>query len=725
MHRVINNMKIVRLFSFIILIGAYLSADSNSGNLPAPIPIDFGVNYDMRSDSTICESCNQEYDAEVMGASCCDEATFFNSIFTCEVLETTYLWNCSGCTCTEDDSSWTTDFGCMDEIACNYNSDAIWDDTCLFTDGNCQTCIAGEVMDNDDDGDNVCNEDEIVGCQDNSACNYNSDATEDDGSCEYAMENYDCDGNCTAGEDCGGECGGSAEVDECGVCGGDGIPAGACDCDGNVDLGCGCGEAGPSGCDNECGSTVEVDECGECGGDGSSCGGEEITDGCDLPDSETTGYLHLTSEGSVLYKSLYAIGGFQFDVDGATINSGSGGDMAANGLLGNALGTTFLAFSLSGGTIPAGCGTLVNLDLSGDATGLYNIVVSDATGSQLYFEYYEGEIPGCTDMDACNYNADATEDDGSCEYAMENYDCDGNCTLETDCAGECGGSAEVDECGECGGDGIPDGACDCAGNIDLGCGCGEAGPSGCDNECGSTAEVDECGECGGDGMTECPDGSMECDASDCEEEPSEIDYTLILDNHHNLVSFYSLPEEVGIAGIMSGLGDNVISVMTEGESAANLDGVWIGSLIEFSAEKGFWISINNFPDNLSVIGIDMDPDRMYELHDGANLISFPDSGSTDLSSAIPDDVEHLFTAILTEGISAMNLDNGWIGSLTGFQGGVGYWVIVEEDLSFSYNTEDLLERSVYSFLEKLPNEVGFNVAQSSRQAFYYVDGIKL
>ena len=28
-----------------------------------------------------------------------------------------------------------------------------------------------------------------------------------------------------------------------------------------------------------------------------------ITDGCDLPDSETTGYMHLTADGSVLYKS--------------------------------------------------------------------------------------------------------------------------------------------------------------------------------------------------------------------------------------------------------------------------------------------------------------------------------------------------------------------------------------------------------------------------------------
>ena len=66
MHRVINNMKIVRLFSFIILMGACLSADSNSGNLPAPIPIDFGVNYGVRSDSTICESCNKIYNAEEM-----------------------------------------------------------------------------------------------------------------------------------------------------------------------------------------------------------------------------------------------------------------------------------------------------------------------------------------------------------------------------------------------------------------------------------------------------------------------------------------------------------------------------------------------------------------------------------------------------------------------------------------------------------------------------------
>jgi hypothetical protein len=50
----------------------------------------------------------------------------------------------------------------------------------------------------------------VAGCTDDSACNYDADATDDDGSCSYAEENYDCDGNCTA------------PVDDCGVCGGDG-----------------------------------------------------------------------------------------------------------------------------------------------------------------------------------------------------------------------------------------------------------------------------------------------------------------------------------------------------------------------------------------------------------------------------------------------------------------------------------------------------------------------
>ena len=62
----------------------------------------------------------------------------------------------------------------------------------------------------------------VCGCMDETACNYNPEANNEDGSC--------------------------LQLDECGVCGGEGIAEGACDCDGNV-----------------------LDDCGVCGGDNSSC----------------------------------------------------------------------------------------------------------------------------------------------------------------------------------------------------------------------------------------------------------------------------------------------------------------------------------------------------------------------------------------------------------------------------------------------------------------------
>ena len=56
-------------------------------------------------------------------------------------------------------------------------------------------------------------------------------------------------------------------------------------------------------------------------------------------------------------------------------------------------------------------------------------------------------------MAACNYDMDANNDDGSCVYPEENFDCDGNCIVEVDCNGECGGNGVIDECGVCDGDG--------------------------------------------------------------------------------------------------------------------------------------------------------------------------------------------------------------------------------------------------------------------------------
>jgi len=144
---------------------------------------------------------------------------------------------------------------------------------------------------------------------------------------------------------------------------------------------------------------------------------------------------------NVDYVSDSSIGGFQFDVDGTTLTGASGGDSASNGFTVSTSNTTALGFSLTGASIPpTDSGVLLVLSLDGTPTGLSSIVVSSALGASLDFpsEYiYDGgsSVSGCTDSTACNYDADAVSDDGSCLY--------------NDCAGECGGSAVEDDCGVC------------------------------------------------------------------------------------------------------------------------------------------------------------------------------------------------------------------------------------------------------------------------------------
>ncbi|MDP7028007.1 MAG: hypothetical protein QF380_06345, partial [Candidatus Marinimicrobia bacterium] len=118
---------------------------------------------------------------------------------------------------------------------------------------------------------------------------------------------------------------------------------------------------------------------------------------------------------------------------------------------------------------------------------------------------------------------------GSCDGYGGVVDCAGECggSAVEDCAGDCGGSAVVDECGVCGGDGIANGACDCDGNVNLGCGCGEAAAEenydcdsnciveiDCAGDCGGSAVEDECGVCGGGGIA---NGECDCDGNTLDE----------------------------------------------------------------------------------------------------------------------------------------------------------------------------------------------------------------
>ncbi|HIF28897.1 MAG TPA: hypothetical protein EYQ40_10325, partial [Candidatus Marinimicrobia bacterium] len=113
--------------------------------------------------------------------------------------------------------------------------------------------------------------------------------------------------------------------------------------------------------------------------------------------------------------------------------------------------------------------------------------------------YFGGaSINGCTDPEACNYDPEATADDGSCAY-------------EIDCAGVCGGELELDCCGSCGGDNSTCSNC-CGMPFPDDCGeacyedycgvCDDIPDNDCVQDCAGTwggdAVIDECGVCGGD-----------------------------------------------------------------------------------------------------------------------------------------------------------------------------------------------------------------------------------
>ena len=61
-----------------------------------------------------------------------------------------------------------------------------------------------------------------------------------------------------------------------------------------------------------------------------------------------------------------------------------------------------------------------------DDIGFWNRALSEAEIQSLY-NAPASVLEGCTDSVACNYNPNATEDDGSCSYAEYGRDCDGNC----------------------------------------------------------------------------------------------------------------------------------------------------------------------------------------------------------------------------------------------------------------------------------------------------------
>ena len=533
--------------------------------------------------------------------------------------------------------------GCTDEAACNYNPMATDDDgTCLQND-ECGVCggdgIAEGACDcagngpeagydcdgvclNDADGDGTCDEFEVLGCTDDTACNYSSEATEDDGTCTVN--------------------------DECGVCGGDGIAPGACDCEGNLpEPGYTCegdciadsdgdGICNPfevPGCTDETACNFApnaTDEDGSCEypAAGEDCAGNCLADhdgdgicndaetpgctsisatnynpaatdddgSCTWPEGLFTGLSydligHDLIEGTSTYR-LYAnfnpdtliqvVASYGTAEEPWEISSTEVFHQDENGaLLAHSINPAFFAMfpeleydswlALGGGpgspielqTVglanfftdfeESGANVLVNtvvgaslyyipgpdgsalsfvqdgqlllgqFTTSGVVSVKYNLQFRDAVSETHYATDLNLVFPtfgvGCTDETACNYDVEATDDDGTCNYSTEHVDCDGNCYSDIDGDGICDGQEiagctnetaynynenATDEDGSCLDAGCFDElACnyDPTADVDVPEMCEYAGPyADCDGNCNGDYEgdgVDECDEVSG------------------------------------------------------------------------------------------------------------------------------------------------------------------------------------------------------------------------------------
>jgi len=337
--------------------------------------------------------------------------------------------------------------------------------------------------------------------------------------------------------------------------------------------------------------------------------------------------------------------------------------------------------------------------------GIPTFMIYDESAKAIYPAVSDGNIEWSNmGINVINLTIDATCPDDS------KVDCHGLC--DTNLIGTGSDGLGNDECNRCEGSGaiyecgchdILDGKCDCTGNsLD------------CNGDCGGSAVLDKCGVCNGD--------------DDCDIDSNSESYQLCIDLHEgaNLISFPALPYDVSVGNIFTGT-DGVVG---EGFGAVNLDGNWIGSLTEVSQDDGYWVKVSNEMtlclDNAIPISYDADGAVVYDVHYGNNLISYPFTSGQAIADALGDAASNVY-AVASEGVAALWSSSAgfWVGSLSSFVGGKGYWLVATADFSFSFNgvADGISRINIEQKLPKIPEQ--FKFIQSTKQAFYFVENVTI
>lgn len=359
---------------------------------------------------------------------------------------------------------------CTVEDACNYNSEATIAETesCdypLDLYGASHFDCAGACL-NDADNDGVCDEDEVVGCQDNTGCNYNAAAT-DAGSCSYPATHYNCAGDCLNDADTDGTCD-ELEVDGCTSTSACNYNSAATDDDGSCEsLSC-AGCTVDAACNYDDSATISSDTCNYATGCDSCSGAQDgsgtIVDG----DTDNDGVCNDAEVAGCTTSSAANYNPFATDDDGScealygcTIvtdcnyddqadyfqqsdcSPANGGSTACSG---DMMGSPAPLGLIVDCTNPSAC----NYNEEGpcewsSCIGCMNEAGCDYDVDNLYSAPCDYTCYGCTNVNADNYDTTSTIDDNSCVVSgcttvgACNYDSaatteDGSCDL-TSCIG--------------------------------------------------------------------------------------------------------------------------------------------------------------------------------------------------------------------------------------------------------------------------------------------------